>query len=45
MADAIGGIIGGVVGSFIELGYGTYAGAVIGAGAASGGVEAIKESK
>jgi hypothetical protein len=45
LADAIGGIIGGVVGSIIEPGYGTYAGAVIGAGAASGGVEAIKESK
>jgi len=45
LADAIGGIIGGVVGTMIEPFYGTYAGAVIGAGAASGGVEAIKESK
>jgi hypothetical protein len=42
LADAIGGIIGGVVGTILEPGIGSYAGAVIVAGAASGTVEAIK---
>ena len=43
--DVLGAVAGGIAGTILEPGVGTYAGAVIGAGVVSGSIKAIEDSK